>query len=212
MGGVQVTDVPRVTVTPRTVDAQEVASIVSLVQLGRTPEAWERFQVASVGDGALARLGGVINAALAQPGGDVVTLPPPTGYVQMAIAYGDSSRHAIPYLAGGVVSVAFFLPAGTPVSVVPGHIKWGEYGGEPKLRVASIARTSSDPADMTIPAISRGGGKASHLAFVVGANEGYDEYTQTAVLSEHMTYYFNMRNLDYAGGNQPAAVEIIWPR
>jgi hypothetical protein len=61
------TDVPRITITPRTVDAQEVASIVSLVQLGRVPEAWDRFQVASLGDGALARLGGVINAALAVP-------------------------------------------------------------------------------------------------------------------------------------------------
>ena len=65
----------RITITPRVVDAQEVASIVSLVQLGRVPEAWERFQAASTGDGALARLGGAINAALTQAAPEIYTLP-----------------------------------------------------------------------------------------------------------------------------------------
>lgn len=58
--------IERVTLTPRKVDAQEFASIASLVQLGRIPEAWQRFQAACLNDGAIARLGGVVNAALEQ--------------------------------------------------------------------------------------------------------------------------------------------------
>jgi len=56
----------RVSINPRVVDAQQVASIVSLVQLGQVNEAWERFQAAAVNDGAFARLGFQINAALAE--------------------------------------------------------------------------------------------------------------------------------------------------
>lgn len=60
-------DVPRITITPREVDAREFAAIASLVQLGRTPEAWVRFQAACLGDGAIARLGGCASTQVPPP-------------------------------------------------------------------------------------------------------------------------------------------------
>ena len=205
-------DVPRITITPRTVDAQEVASIVSLVQLGRVPEAWDRFQEASISDGALARLGGVINAALAaaeQP--QQPALPPPTGRIDFSIPFGDSGRREIPAIAGEVVHIAFSFPAGATPFAHDGHIGWYEFRGPPGVRIVSITREPGDPgaADQS-RALVTAGGKASHVAINVGAAEGVS-YGGVVSLLAGRDYYFNIRNFTSLDESQPMAIEIIWP-
>lgn len=206
------TDVPRVTVTPRVVDAQEFAAIISLVQLGRVPEAWARFQSASLGDGALARFGGAVNAALAaaeQP--QQPALPPPTGRIDFSIPFGDGKRREIPTIAGEVVHIAFGFPAGATPFAHDGHIGWYEFGGPPKTRIVSITREPGDPgaADQS-RALVTAGGKASHVAINVGAAEGVS-YGGVVSLLAGQTYYFNLRNFTSLDESQPMAIEIIWP-
>ena len=145
----------RITITPRRVDAQEGASIVSLVQLGRTGEAWERFQVASVGDGALARLGGAINAALAaQPAPSVVSLPDwgadeqGNRRVRMAPGYVYAVRFAVP---------ATTSDAGPRVRVSAGIVP----AGAGDIRAAIVGDLAQVPAEF-------GGSTAGGAATVYG--------------------------------------------
>lgn len=202
----------RVTVTPRVVDAQEFAAIISLVQLGRVPEAWARFQEASLGDGALARFGGAVNAALAaaeQP--QQPALPPPTGSIDMSIPFGDGKRREIPTLVGEVVHVAFGFPAGATPFAHDGHISWYEFRGPPGVRIVSITREPGDPgaADQS-RALVTAGGKASHVAINVGSAEGVS-YGGVVSLLAGRDYYFNIRNFTSLDEQQPMALEIIWP-
>jgi hypothetical protein len=192
------TDVPRITITPRTVDAQEVASIVSLVQLGRVPEAWERFQVASVGDGALARLGGVINAALAVPPPDLQWL---------AIPWGDGKRYEVPDLAEQTVVVPLDVPADAGPSVAVGRASAYEYGGSlGMLRVVSISEQPGDTSEGTALLVS-GGMTVASINFSTQAAAG------AVRVQPGRRYYFNLRNLNPEPGVvYPAAVEINWPR
>lgn len=186
----------RITITPRTVDAQEVTSIVSLVQLGRVPEAWERFYVASVGDGALARLGGVINAALATP---------PAAVQWLEITWGDGRRHEIPDLADQTVVVRIDVPTDAPVSSQAGYGSVYEFRGEPWLRGICL---SSQPGDFASPNAS--GGTIASVIFRVGAVERLT--SEMSDLLAGRTYYLNVRNQIRQAGAKPAAVEINWPR
>ena len=188
----------RLTITPRTVDAQEVASIVSLVQLGRVPEAWERFQVASVGDGALARLGGVINAALAVPPPDLQWL---------AIPWGDGKRYEVPDLAEQTVVVPLDVPADAGPSVAVGRASAYEYGGSlGMLRVVSISEQPGDTSEGTALLVS-GGMTVASINFAVLSAAG------AVLVQPGRRYYFNVRNLNPEPGVlYPAAVEINWPR
>ena len=188
----------RLTITPRTVDAQEVASIVSLVQLGRVPEAWERFQVASVGDGALARLGGVINAALAVPPPDLQWL---------SIPWGDGKRYEVPDLAEQTVVVPLDVPADAGPSVAVGRASAYEYGGSlGMLRVVSISEQPGDTSEGTALLVS-GGMTVASINFAVLSAAG------AVLVQPGRRYYFNVRNLNPEPGVlYPAAVEINWPR
>lgn len=188
----------RVTVTPRVVDAQEVVSIVSLVQLGRTPEAWERFRVASVGDGALARLGGVINAALATP-------PPDDRLQWLTIQWGYGKRCEVPDLADQTIVVPILVPADALVSAQPGYASAYEFRGEPWLREVCLSRY---PGDFGSPAAS--GGMMATVIFRVGAVESLT--SETSDLLAGRTYYLNVRNRIRDAGPKPAAIEISWPR
>ena len=192
-------DVPRITITPRKVDAQEVASIVSLVQLGRTGEAWERFQVASTGDGALARLGGVINAALAVPPPDLQWL---------SIPWGDGKRYEVPDLAEQTVVVPLEVPADAGPSVAVGRASAYEFRGSlGMLRVVSISEQPGDTSEATALWVSGGMTVASINFAVLSAASG------AVVLAPGRRYYFNVRNLNPEPGVvYPAAVEINWPR
>ena len=187
----------RITITPRTVDAQEVASIVSLVQLGRVPEAWDRFQVASTGDGALARLGGVINAALAVPPPDLQWL---------SIPWGDGKRYEVPGLSAQTVVVPLDVPADAGPSV--GRASAYEFRGSlGMLRVVSISEQPGDTSEATALWVSGGMTVASINFAVLSAASG------AVVLAPGRRYYFNLRNLNHEPGVvYPAAVEINWPR
>lgn len=189
----------RITITPRVVDAQEVASIVSLVQLGRVPEAWDRFQDASVGDGALARLGGVINAALAAK-------PPADRMQWLVIPWGDGKRYEVPNLADQTLVVRIDVPADTPVSSQAGQASVFEFRGEPWLREICLSRY---PGDFESPAAS--GGMLASVIFRVGATENIG-YAGMSDLLAGGTYYVNIRNYIRDAGAKPAAVEIRWPR
>lgn len=205
----------RITITPREVDAREFASIVSLVQVGRTAEAWDRFKAASTGDGALARLGGAVNAALTagqqpqQP--QQPALPPPTGSIDIAIPFGDYKRRELPDFSSQVVHVAFSLPAGAAPYTVSGNVAVYEFRGPPKTRIVSLTREPGDPgaADQSRALFSTGG-KTSHIEINAGPAESVS-YGGTVTLLPGVTYYFNVRNFKSLDQNQPAAVEIIWP-
>lgn len=201
--------VPRVTVTPRVVDAQEFAAIISLVQLGRVPEAWARFQAASLSDGALARFGGAVNAALAAA--EQPALPPPTGRIDMSIPFGNFSRHEIPTLMGEVVHVAFSFPADADTYAVAGYIAAFEFRGPPKQRIASITREPDDPgaADQSRALVSPGGTTAT--AYINAGHAQGLAADGTLHLLPGVTYYFNVRNFTSLDTNQPAAVQLIWP-
>ena len=188
----------RITITPRTVDAQEVASIVSLVQLGRVPEAWERFQIASTGDGALARLGGVINAALAVPPPDLQWL---------AIPWGDGKRYEVPDLAEQTVVVPLDVPADAGPSVAVGRASAYEFRGSlGMLRVVSISEQPGDTSEATALWVS-GGMTVASINFATQAAAG------AVLVQPGRRYYFNLRNHNPSPGVvYPAAVEINWPR
>lgn len=193
----------RITITPRTVDAQEVASIVSLVQLGRVPEAWERFRVASVGDGALARLGGVINAALAVPPPDLQWL---------SIPWGDGERYPVPDLATQTVVVRIDVPADATTAAGAGQASGLEFGGSLGLpRIVSLSASPGDFDEDTALRVS-GGMSVASIIFNVGARAASDP-PETVVLQPGQTYYFNFRNYGPSPGVvYPAAVEINWPK
>ena len=188
----------RITITPRRVDAQEVASIVSLVQLGRTGEAWERFQVASVGDGALARLGGVINAALAVPPHDLQWL---------TIPWGDGKRYEVPGLSAQTIVVPLDVPADAGPSVAVGRASAYEFRGSlGMLRVVSISEQPGDTSEATALLVS-GGMTVASINFATQAAAG------AVLVQPGRRYYFNVRNLNPEPGVvYPAAVEINWPR
>lgn len=195
----------RITITPRMVDAQEVASIVSLVQLDRVSEAWDRFQDASIGDGALARLGGVINAALAVP-------PPPPDLQWLTIPWGEGKRYPVPDLATQTVVVPIDVPAGGTTARGAGQASGLEYGGSlGMLRMVSLSEVPGD-FDETRALRVAGGMSVASIIFTVGSRAASDPQ-ETVVLQPGQTYYFNFKNHNPSPGVvYPAAVEINWPR
>lgn len=194
----------RVTVTPRVVDAQEFAAIISLVQLGRVPEAWARFQAASLSDGALARFGGAVNAALAaseQP-------PDASGADRFDIAWGDGSRHPVT-LGDGSLYVPITVPLDAAPFAVDGFAAAFEFAGAPALREVSLSRYPADFRPRGSPGLLLdGGGTLAAITFNVGAGVAIGE---VAYLAPGQTYYFNVRNHVRDGSLRPSAVEIRWP-
>jgi hypothetical protein len=198
-------DVPRLTITPRTVDAQEVASIVSLVQLDRVSEAWDRFQHASVGDGALARLGGVINAELA-----VQNQPPtiPSGAQRLDIPWGDGRRYPVT-IGDDPLYVPIVVPADAVPLAVDGFASVYEFMGDPALREVSLSRYPCDFRPRgSAGLLLDGGGPLAAITINVGAGVAIGE---VAYLAPGQTYYFNVRNHERDGTLRPSAVEIRWP-
>ena len=197
----------RITITPRKIDAQEVASIVSLVQLGRVPEAWERFQVASVGDGALARFGGAVNYALAN---DDPARWCPANTTYLAHPWGDSRRVELPTFGEAPVVVTLAVPDDAPTSRTLGTIRLYEYSGDPSRKQLVIGkhacdfRDALDPLGETGPMVNVGGMTAS-VGFGVAFGGSED-----ARLQPGGTYYLSMRSL--VAGTWPAAYAIQWPR
>lgn len=197
----------RVTVTPRVVDAQEFAAIISLVQLGRVPEAWARFQSASLGDGALARFGGAVNYALA----NVDPAPScPGGTTYLAHPWGDSRRVELPTFGEAPVVVTLAVPDDAPTSRTLGTIRLYEYRGDPADKQLTIGRHACDFRDALDPAGETGpminvGGKSATVGFGVSFGGSED-----ALLQAGGTYYISMRAL--VAGTWPAAYEIQWPR
>jgi hypothetical protein len=143
----------RVSINARVSDAQQVASIISLVQHGQLKDAWERFQGAAVKDGALARLGYDINAALVQePVAFQVTNPP-------TIAVGGKTQwfQAQP-------NVPYVIQATTPSQI------GCSVGSGSEWVWGSVGRTAAEAAAFTPVEgkTSRGTGAPGRLAIKVG--------------------------------------------
>lgn len=122
----------RLILNPRTVDAVELATITGLVQahqtgmVGALESAWARFQAASVNDGALARIGGIINGALDKPAMPVDTLG----------LYQPGESRVTTLTPGRVACLPFDV-------AVPGQVlaSFAEFGSQPAQYAGNISVT-----------------------------------------------------------------------
>lgn len=179
----------RFTPSIRVVHARQFIEVASLLQQGRTDDAWAKFRQYAVDFG---NLGGALDVALRTPA-DPVDM--------RQLVWGDIKRIELPAFGVQVIAFRLEVPAGATATQA-GYTSVFEYRGDPALREMTVSTT---PGDFFAP-IARSVGMQASIFWSVTPGQG------DATLTPGRTYYFNVRNVDRSGVNRPAMVETFWPR